>query len=51
MKAWNGWAAVVVAGEWTALTNRAGTGDMMRLTDRGPETGLRAYRVGVSLPQ
>lgn len=40
-----------VAGEWTALTNRAGTGDMMRLTDRGPETGLRAYRVGVSLPQ
>lgn len=41
----------LMAGVWGALTNQAGTGGIISLTDAGPETGLRAYRVGVSLPQ
>ena len=37
-------------GAWGAVTNRAGTGGVLELTDGQPQPGLNAYGVGVALP-
>ena len=37
-------------GAWGAVTNRAGTGGVLELTDGQPQSGLNAYGVGVALP-
>ena len=39
----------LIRSEWVALTNRTGTGGALQLLDDGPEVGLRAYQVEVSL--
>ena len=41
----------LVAGEWTSVTSRPGTGTAMTLADETQFTGFRAYRVGVSVPE
>ena len=41
----------LVAGEWTSVTSRPGTGAAMTLADETQFTGFRAYRVGVSVPE
>ena len=40
----------LVAGEWTSVTSRPGTGAAMSLEDPTPVNGSRAYRVEVSAP-
>ena len=40
----------LVAGDWSSVTNRPGTGATMRLEDPTPVNGSRAYRVEVSAP-
>ena len=39
----------LVAGDWTSVTSRPGTGAAMTLTDETNFEGFRAYRVGVSV--
>lgn len=41
----------LLAGGWTAITSRPGTGTTMSLTDANPSADVRAYGVGVSLPE
>ncbi|MGD9782016.1 MAG: hypothetical protein AB7V14_07670 [Kiritimatiellia bacterium] len=40
----------LVAGGWTSVTSRPGTGAAMGLADETDFAGFRAYRVGVSVP-
>lgn len=42
--------ADLVAGEWSSVTSRPGTGAAMTLEDETDFEGFRAYRVGVSVP-
>jgi len=42
--------ADLVAGEWTAITSRPGTGATMGLADERPAATSCAYRIGVSVP-
>lgn len=41
----------LVAGAWTSVTSRPGTGARMELSDPQPLNGVNAYGVGVSLPR
>ena len=42
--------ADLIAGEWTAITSRPGTGATMGLADERPAATSCAYRIGVSVP-